>query len=57
MKACPALITRAERSCFNPRMGRSWDFVAQHEDFNILGGIGTSEQHEPVQRADHKQIE
>ncbi len=25
-KACPALITRAERSRFNPRIGRSRDF-------------------------------
>jgi hypothetical protein len=25
-KACPALITRAERSRFNPRIGRSGDF-------------------------------
>jgi hypothetical protein len=27
MNACPALITRAQRSCFSPRIGRSRDFT------------------------------
>jgi hypothetical protein len=57
------LISALSNPAVNPRQRWTWvvsskdgDFVAEHQDLDVLGCVRSGEQHQPAQHAGERQI-